>query len=199
MHIFRSLFVAALWSAPLLTVASEPDLPHQSKEWQIWAYSTAAPSFIGEHATVLDHNNDVLRSGSNGWTCMPGNARPMPPTGWPDAHQAMPVCADAESMKWMQAYLSERIPELAHDGFMWMLHGDVGEDNTTPMIMHKADSTEGHWIESGPHLMLMPKDPRTISGHTTDFRSGAPYLMFAGSPYAHLMIPVEGYYRYMEK
>ena len=121
MHIFRSLFVAALWSAPFLTVASEPDLPHQSKEWQIWAYSTAAPSFIGEHATVLDHNNDVLRPGSNGWTCMPGNARPMPPAGWPNAHQAMPVCADAES-EVDAGLLSERIPELAHDGFMWMLH-----------------------------------------------------------------------------
>ena len=126
----------------LLAAAVEPDLPHKSKEWQIWAYSTAAPSFIGNNATVLDHNNDVLRPGTNGWTCMPGNARPMPEAGWEDAHQAMPVCADAESMKWMQAYLAERIPELAHDGFMWMLHGDVGEDNTTPMVMHKADSKE---------------------------------------------------------
>ncbi len=198
MRILRSLSVGMLWLAPLLAAAAEPDLPHQSKEWQIWAYSTAAPSFIGNSATVLDQNNDVLRPGTNGWTCMPGNARPMPEAGWQDPHQAMPVCADAESMKWMQAYLAERIPELAHDGFMWMLHGDVGEDNTTPMVMHKADSTEGHWIESGPHLMLMPKDPQTIAGHTTDFRSGAPYLMFAGSPYAHLMIPVEGYYRYTQ-
>ena len=94
--------------------------------------------FIGEHATVLDHNNDVLRPGSNGWTCMPGNARPMPPAGWEDAHQAMPVCADAESMKWMQAYLAERIPELAHDGFMWMLHGDVGERQH-----HANDNAQG--------------------------------------------------------
>jgi hypothetical protein len=26
--------------------------------------------------------------------------------------------------------------------------------------------------------------------------SGAPYVMFAGTDYAHLMIPVEGYYKY---
>jgi hypothetical protein len=99
----------------------------------------------------------------------------MPQTGWDDAHQAMPVCADVESLKWMQAYLTETIPQLNRDGFMWMLHGDLGEDNTRPMVMHQADSTEGHWIESGPHLMLMPKDPQTIAGHTTDFRTGAPY------------------------
>ena len=82
MHISRSLPVVMLWLAPLLAAAAEPDLPHQSKEWQIWAYSTAAPSFIGNNATVLDHNNDVLRPGTNGWTCMPGNARPMPEAGW---------------------------------------------------------------------------------------------------------------------
>jgi hypothetical protein len=178
--------------------ASEPDVAHTSAQWQIWAYSTAAPSFIGERATVLDQNNDVLRQGSNGWTCMPGNARPMPKTGWPDAHQAMPICADKEALKWMQAYLSETTPNLNHDGFMWMLHGDVGEDNTTPMVMSEADSHVGHWIESGPHLMLMPKNPQSIAGHTSDFRIGSPYLMFPGSQYAHLMIPVEGYYRYSE-
>jgi hypothetical protein len=178
--------------------AEEPTALHTSAEWQIWAYTTAAPSFIGSAAKVLDANNEVLREGSNGWTCMPGNARPMPLTGWPSAHQAMPVCADVESLKWMQAYLSEEKPELERDGFMWMLHGDVGEDNTTPMVMEKSKSAMGHWIESGPHLMIMPKDPLTIAGHTTDFRSGSPYLMFPGSIYAHLMIPVEGYYQYSE-
>ncbi len=44
--------------------------------------------------------------------------------------------------------------------------------------------------------MLMPKDPSTLDGQTTDFNTGAPYVMFAGTDYAHLMIPVEGYYDY---
>ena len=51
---------------PTMAYASEPDAPHTSAEWQIWAYSTAAPSFIGERATVLNQSNDVLREGSNG-------------------------------------------------------------------------------------------------------------------------------------
>mgnify|MGYP001470236894 FL=1 len=55
---------------------------------------------------------------------------------------------------------------------------------------------EGHFIESGPHLMLMPKDPSTIENFPTDFTTGAPYQMFKGSPYAHLMIPVDGYYMF---
>jgi hypothetical protein len=93
--------------------------------------------------------------------------------------------------------MSGTSPELDHDGFMWMLHGDVGEDNTTPMVMSKKDAKDpSQWIESGPHLMLMPKDPQTIANHTADFMSGAPYVMFPGSEYAHLMIPLKNYYKY---
>mgnify|MGYP003318609286 CR=1 FL=1 len=77
-----------------------------------------------------------------------------------------------------------------------MLHGDVGEDNTKMGVLNKRDATPGQWIESGPHLMLMPKDPKTIENFTTDFTTGEPYQMFKGTPYAHLMIPYEGYYMF---
>ena len=32
----------------------EPDGPHTSAEWKIWALSTAAPSFIAANCTVID-------------------------------------------------------------------------------------------------------------------------------------------------
>jgi len=44
--------------------------------------------------------------------------------------------------------------------------------------------------------MLLPKDPASMEGQTTEFTSGAPYVMFKGTPYVHLMIPVDGYYEY---
>ena len=82
---------------------------------------------------------------------------------------------------------------------MWMLHGDVGEDNLVPGVLDKKDSTPGQWIESGPHLMLMPKDPKSLENFTSDFNKGEPYVMFPGTEYAHLMIPVEGYYKYQNQ
>jgi hypothetical protein len=182
--------------------SGEPSGAHTSKEWQIWAYSSAAPSYIAENATILDPTMSVLREGNNGWTCLPANPRGMadPENGWKDPHEAMPVCADGESMKWMQGYMGGTIPQMDRDGFMWMLHGDMGEDNTKPMVMAKSDAEDpNEWIESGPHLMFMPKDPTTIDGHTTNFNTGAPYVMWAGSPYRHLMIPVNGYYQYQPK
>ena len=178
--------------------SGEPSGSHTSAEWQIWAYSTAAPSYIAKDATVLNEKMEMLREGTNGWTCLPVNPRGMsdPENGWKDAHEAMPLCGDAEVFKWISAYLSDEIPDMDYDGYAWMLHGDMGEDNSTPKVMSKDDAKEGHWIESGPHLMRMPKDPSSLDGMTTDFNSGAPYVMFSGTPYAHIMYPVQDYYKH---
>ena len=178
--------------------SSEPSGSHTSAEWQIWAYSTAAPSYIAKDATVLNEKMEMLREGTNGWTCLPVNPRGMsdPENGWKDAHEAMPLCGDAEVFKWISAYLSDEVPDMDYDGYAWMLHGDMGEDNSTPKVMSKDDAKEGHWIESGPHLMRMPKDPSSLDGMTTDFNSGAPYVMFSGTPYAHIMYPVQDYYKH---
>ena len=187
----------------MANMSGEPDGPHTSVEWQVWAYSTAAPEFIAEGATVYDGpGGNLLREGTNGWTCLPANPRGMsdPENGWVDAHEAMPACGDAEFFKWVTAYFAGTEPgvEMEKDGYAWMLHGDMGEDNTKPMVMNKEDAAEGHWIESGPHLMRMPKDPTSLDGMTTDFNSGEPYVMFAGTPYAHVMYPVGDYYKYQD-
>ena len=169
---------------------------HRSAAWQIEAYSTAAPEFIGRLATIIGISGDVLREGSNGWICQSANPRPVPEAGWSSAHEAMAACHDGEGMKWMMGYMAGEKPQMTRDTFMWMLHGDMGEDNTKPAVFDKGDSTPGEWIESGPHLMLMPKDPASLAHFPTNFDTGAPYVMFSGTDYAHLMIPVTGYYQY---
>ncbi len=167
-----------------------------SAEWQISAYSSAAPDFIGQFATIIGSGGAVLREGTNGWICQSGNPRPVPESGWSSAHEAMPVCHDSEGMKWMAAFMQGKKPDMDRDSYMWMLQGDVGEDNSTPAVMNESDAQPGQWIESGPHLMLMPKDPRSLDNFPTDFTVGAPYVMFANTDYAHLMIPMPGYYQY---
>jgi len=182
-----------------LAQSGKPDGLHTSEEWQIWAYSTAAPSFLGEDAAVLDANMNVLREGTNGWTCTAANPRGMsdPENGWKDPHEAMPVCFDEEGFKWIGAYMSGETPQLERDTFLWMLHGDMGEDNTTPGVRNQDDAEDpDHWIESGSHLMLMPKDPSNLENFTSDFTIGSPYIMFRDTDYAHLMIPTENYFDY---
>ena len=178
------------------SVSDEPSAPHNSAEWQVWAYSTAAPSYIGDYATVMGGDGSILREGSNGWTCMPGNPRPFPANGWDNPHQAMPTCSDTEAMKWMAAFMNNVDPIMDRDGYMWMLHGDVGEANLVPGVLSKSDSTPGQFIESGPHFMVVPKDPETLKNFTADFTRGEPYVMFPDSKWAHLMVPVGDYYKY---
>ena len=57
-------------------------------------------------------NGEVLREGSNGWTCMSGNPRPFPENGWSTVHEAMPMCGDSEAFKWMSAALSGAKPQM---------------------------------------------------------------------------------------
>ena len=44
-----------------VSAAYEPYGSHASDKWQIWAYSTAAPSFLGDEATIIGNNGEVIR------------------------------------------------------------------------------------------------------------------------------------------
>ena len=39
----------------------EPQVSHASPEWQIWAYTSAAPDYIGDLATVIGADGKVLK------------------------------------------------------------------------------------------------------------------------------------------
>lgn len=92
-------------------------------------------------------------------------------------------------MAWVEAYVKDEVPELKRDSIMYMLHGDLGEDNTTPKVTDPEVAGD-NWIVSGPHLMLLPKDPSSLKKYPTDFNIGEPYTMMADTEYAHLMIPM---------
>ena len=179
--------------APFCLLADDHKAQGNSIDWEIEAYTTSAPDFIGNFATVISASGEVLREGSNGWTCLPFIA--MPKMGFKTKNEAAPACADQNAMAWANAYLSQTEPKLENDGWIWMLHGDTGVDNFRPYSEGDEKNTDPKdWIYSGAHLMLMPKDPNSLGSQTTDFTTGAPYVMMKGTPYVHLMIPVEGYY-----
>ena len=126
----------------------EPDGPHTSTELKIWAYSTAAPSFIANNCTVVDVDGTVLREGTNGWTAMAANPRGMsdPENGWKNPHEAMAMVGDAPAMQWAMAYMGGKTPEMDTDGWAWMLHGDMGEDNTKQLVFNEEGKL-AHYME----------------------------------------------------
>ena len=189
----KNIILSMLLVAPFAIEANNSE--GNSVEWEIKTYTSAAPDFIGDFATVVGASGEILREGSNGWTCLP--CIPMPKMGFKTANEAAPACADANAVAWANAYIAQSKPEIENDGWIWMKHGDTGVDNFRPYSEGDKDNTDPEdWIYSGSHLMLMPKDPSSLEGVSTDFTTGAPYVMMQGTPFVHLMIPLDGYYDY---
>lgn len=143
---------------------------------------SAAPLTVAEHATIVASNPDgtmkTLRAGTNAFTCMPDN----PVTPGPD-----PMCMDGNAMKWAMAWMSHQPPPTDVPGVMYMLEGGTDASNTDPF----ATKPDGDWIKTGPHVMIVGSHAALAgypSGPQPDTR--APYVMWAGTPYAHLMLPV---------
>ena len=139
---------------------------------------SAAPVAIAEHAAVVDWDQAVLREGSNGWTCLPN-----PPTITGNA----PMCLDGQWLKWAHAWVSRTEPEITGVGLAYMLAGGVDASNTDPYASEPAPGED--WVLSGPHVMIIVPDTKMLDALPTDPHSGGPWVMFKGTPYAHIMMP----------
>jgi hypothetical protein len=78
-------------------------------------------------------------------------------------------------------------------GLVYALAGDTGASNTDPWAT--AKTADNHWVETGPHVMIVGAAAKTMAGagyqRTADPDPAKPYVMWPGSPYEHLMIPVK--------
>jgi hypothetical protein len=141
------------------------------------ALSAAWPG-MAENATVVDWEGNVLREGSNGYTCFP-----TPPTLVGTA----PMCMDSEWMEWADAWSNKKDYAADALGISYMLAGDGGASNVDAYAEGPTDDNE--WIVEGAHLMILaPGD--LLDAFPTDPNNGGPYVMWKGTPYAHLMVPI---------
>jgi hypothetical protein len=144
----------------------------------------AGPASITHDAAIVQPNADgsmtTLREGKNGWSCMPDN----PTTPGPD-----PMCMDANAAKWADAWMHHKTPPAGTEGLMYMLSGGTDASNTDPYA--QKPTAENNWIETGPHIMVVGSK-ELLAGQPASPKpdTKAPYVMWAGTPYAHLMIPV---------
>ena len=139
----------------------------------------AAPPQIVEQATIVKmngHEAEVVRKGTNQWTCMEANGVPM--------------CADPNAMEWAHAWQTHGAAPTS-TGFIYMLAGDTGASNTDPYA--KGRTADNHWVETGSHVMVVGAAAKDMKGYAreADADPTKPYVMWPGSPYEHLMIPVK--------
>jgi hypothetical protein len=93
-------------------------------------------------------------------------------------------------MQWAMAWMEKREPDKGKVGFMYMLSGGVDASNTDPYATGPTETN--NWITTGPHVMIVGAGDM-MTGYPTDPKpnTSAPYVMWHGTPYAHLMIPVK--------
>jgi hypothetical protein len=144
---------------------------------------SAAPAAIAHDAAIVtaDANGGMkqLRAGKNGWTCMPDA---------PDTPGHDPMCFDANAGKWAQAWIGHKPPPAGTVGVMYMLEGGTDASNTDPYAT--KPTAENNWVKTGPHIMVVGSK-EILAGHPSGATpdTSVPYVMWAGTPYAHLMVP----------
>jgi hypothetical protein len=146
---------------------------------------SAAPEAVGKDATVVTVGDDgktrTLRQGSGEWTCMPG------PT---DVAEQAPMCGDKNAMEWAAAWMAHKDPPANKVGFMYMLRGDGGASNTDPYA--KKEEPGNNWIKTGSHVMIVGSGAKMLDGYPREAKADPtkPYVMWPGTVYEHLMLPV---------
>ena len=155
-------------------------------EWKIQNAMSAAPMSIAGGATLMDWGATMdappvqLRAGTNGWTCFAD----VPATPGND-----PMCLDGVFAEWATAWMGHTTPNLKGVGFAYMLQGGSDASNTDPFAMTpKAGES---WVDTGPHVMMVVPNVASLGNLPTDHASGHPYIMWQGTPYAHVMMPVK--------
>lgn len=182
--IFTQTVIAA--DMAMTEVSAKAVAPSAADKKMIRSAMQAAPKQVSRLATIIAMNADgsmrTLREGSNGFTCMPDN----PATPGPD-----PMCMDKAAWQWAGAWIGHKTPASGTIGFMYMLAGGTDASNTDPYAT--KPSANNHWIKTGPHVMIVGADasfydmyPKSANPDTS-----VPYVMWAGTPYQHLMIPIK--------
>lgn len=162
--------------AGLLVLASVPGLS-SAQQARIDRALSAAPASVASGATVALEDGTVLRKGTNGWTCLPTLAG-----------AEHPVCFDGVWMDFVKALMSGAPYTADRLGMSYMLQPEVAPTNNSDPTDTTRDPGEV-WVQEGPHLMvILPHS--LLEGLTTDPNKGGPYVMWKGTPYAHLMIPL---------
>ena len=91
-------------------------------------------------------------------------------------------------MEWVKAWAGHTTPPANKVGLMYMLSGGTDASNTDPYAT--GPKAGNNWIKTGPHIMVVGA-PSLLQAYPRDPQPDAskPYVMWAGTPYEHLMIP----------
>jgi hypothetical protein len=164
----------------LMIVPQSPSAPSppESKQTKISRAVAAGPANITKNAKVVDVDQNgkeiVLRPGNGDFTCFPGH---------PGTVGDVSFCANRAAMQWQEDFDEHKPkPTNTEPGIVYMFRGGSDWSGSDPM------AASGTPIQEPPHWMIMwPFDPKS-SGLPTEPKQTGTWIMYAGTPWAHLMI-----------
>ncbi len=178
--LFSTVSLIAMTAAG--AIAADDPLKKMSKDEQIKLALSAAPPHIAKEAGVMlpgpDGQMVEAKKGTNGFTCIPTLSNLEKPD---------PMCMDAAVSQWAHDLMNKAPkPTNTVPGISYMAQGGYHWEKNGKILMEEAPGAT--LVEEPPHWMVMwPFDSKT-SGLPTLPNPGGVYVMFDGTPYAHLMI-----------
>jgi hypothetical protein len=168
----------AMLGAAALVVAGA-SAAAQDKQALIESALSAAPPTVAEAATVKDSKGNVLKEGTGAYTCFPREG----------AGQS-PMCVDGVWAGWLDAYVNKKPFTTSEAGVSYMLAGDAPDGGASNIDPFASEPTaDNQWIVEGPHVMILVPDAALLEAFPAEPGSGDPYVMWKGTPYAHIMVP----------
>ncbi len=190
---YRLMLTVAVASALMLpAITSAGDKPSKkgaaikevkamSEQEQTALALSAAPAHISKEAGVMIYGADgkltETKKSGNGFTCIP-TVMNLPD---PD-----PMCMDAAVHQWMTDLMNNAPkPTNTVPGIASMAHGGSHFEKDGKVVMAGEGAKV---VKEPPHWMVMwPFDAAATKLPTAPNPSGV-YIMFEGTPYAHLMV-----------
>lgn len=144
------------------------------------AISAAPPGIAAAASVMVVRTMRIVRRGTNSWTCMPDN---------PSTPGNMPMCSDPASIEWANAFRARQAPPPGRPlGISYLLQGTWFPSVSDPYVK-PAPGMAG--VSTGPMLMIVNVPRAALAGYPHDASDpDKPFVMYAGTPYEHLMVPV---------
>lgn len=189
-HIVLTILVASTLMMPAITTAGDKSseqgataksVKAMSEEEQTALALSGAPAHIAKDAGIMIYGADgtltETKKSANGFTCIPSVMNLQDPD---------PMCMDAAVQQWMTD-LKNHAPKPTNTvpGIAYMARGGAHFEKDGKIVM-AGDGAK--IVHEPPHWMLMwPFDAAATKLPTIPNPSGV-YIMFDGSPFAHLML-----------
>ncbi|RLT42587.1 MAG: hypothetical protein DWI57_05445 [Chloroflexi bacterium] len=146
----------------------------------------AAPSHASHSATVLEWpaapgaGTTELRAGDVRYTCLPPRlSRPTPDS----------MCLDPVWLAFFKARMAGEVSVKDGIGVAYMLQGGNSASTDDPALPKPREGED--WVLDPPHVMVLSPDTLDSDYFPNVPDAGGPWILYAGTPYEVLMIPVE--------